>query len=169
MLPGARAAFGAADLRLCPVPVDSEGLQVGIGAVRAPGAKLVYVTPSHQFPLGVTMSLPRRLALLQWAQRTRAWILEDDHNSQCRYASRPLAALQGLDPARCVIYLGSFSKVLFPALRIGYLVVPPRLVEAFVAARALTDRHSPSATQAALADFIVVGGRRPDPERAHGE
>jgi GntR family transcriptional regulator/MocR family aminotransferase len=155
--PGARAAFAAAGLRLCPIPVDAEGFQVAVAAARAPLAKLVYITPSHQNPLGVTMSLPRRLALLKWAQRTRTWILEDDHNSQYRYASRPLAALQGLDMAGRVIYLGSFSKVLFPALRIGYLVVPPGLVEAFVAARALTDRHSPSATQAALADFIGDG------------
>lgn len=132
--PGARAALAAAGLRLCPVPVDSEGFRVGVAAGRPPVAKLAYVTPSHQNPLGVTMSLVRRLALLKWAERTRIWILEDDHNSQYRYASRPLAALQGLDTAGRVIYLGSFSKVLFPALRIGYLVVPPGLADVFIAA-----------------------------------
>jgi GntR family transcriptional regulator/MocR family aminotransferase len=103
------------------------------------------------------MSLHRRLALLEWASRSGAWILEDDYDSEYRYAGRPLAALQGLDTAGRVIYAGTFSKVLFPALRLGYLVVPPDLVDAFVAARALADRHSPSVTQAVLADFIDAG------------
>jgi len=155
--PGARSALAAAELRIVPVPVDGEGLDVGAGAVRAPAARLVYVTPSHQYPLGVTMSLARRLALLEWARRAGAWILEDDYDSEYRYAGRPLAALQGLDSASCVIYLGTFSKVLFPALRVGYVVVPPELVDAFVAARALIDRHTPSVTQAVLADFIEEG------------
>jgi GntR family transcriptional regulator/MocR family aminotransferase len=155
--PGARGALVAAGIRLAPVPVDGEGLDVRRGARQAPGARLVYVTPSHQYPLGVTMSLHRRLALLQWASRSGAWILEDDYDSEYRYAGRPLAALQGLDTAGRVIYAGTFSKVLFPALRLGYLVVPAELVDAFVAARALADRHSPSVTQAALADFIEGG------------
>jgi GntR family transcriptional regulator/MocR family aminotransferase len=155
--PGARGALVAAGIRLVPVPVDAEGLDVRRGARRAPGARLVYVTPSHQYPLGVTMSLNRRLALLEWASASGAWILEDDYDSEYRYAGRPLAALQGLDTAGRVIYAGTFSKVLFPALRLGYLVVPPELVDAFVAARALADRHSPSVTQAALADFIDGG------------
>jgi GntR family transcriptional regulator/MocR family aminotransferase len=103
------------------------------------------------------MSLHRRLALLEWASRSGAWILEDDYDSEYRYAGRPLAALQGLDAAGRVIYAGTFSKVLFPSLRLGYLVVPAELVDAFVAARALADRHSPSVTQAALADFIDGG------------
>ena len=103
------------------------------------------------------MSLNRRLALLEWASASGAWILEDDYDSEYRYAGRPLAALQGLDTAGRVIYAGTFSKVLFPALRLGYLVVPPELVDAFIAARALADRHSPSVTQAALADFIDGG------------
>jgi GntR family transcriptional regulator/MocR family aminotransferase len=154
---GARGALVAAGIRLAPVPVDAEGLDVGRGARDAPGARLVYVTPSHQYPLGVTMSLQRRLALLEWASASGAWILEDDYDSEYRYAGRPLAALQGLDAAGRVIYAGTFSKVLFPALRLGYLVVPPDLVDAFVAARALADRHSPSVTQAALADFIDGG------------
>jgi GntR family transcriptional regulator/MocR family aminotransferase len=155
--PSARAALAAAGMRVCPVPVDAEGLDVADGARRAPQARLAYVTPSHQFPLGVTMSLARRLALLEWARRSGGWILEDDHDSEYRYASRPLAAVQGLDRTGCVIYLGTFSKVLFPALRLGYLVVPPSLVDAFTAARDLVDRHSPSLTQAALADFIADG------------
>jgi GntR family transcriptional regulator/MocR family aminotransferase len=154
---GARGALGAAGIRLAPVPVDEEGLDVRRGARAAPGARLVYVTPSHQYPLGVTMSLQRRLALLEWASASGAWILEDDYDSEYRYAGRPLAALQGLDAAGRVIYAGTFSKVLFPALRLGYLVVPAGLVDAFVAARALSDRHSPSVTQAALADFIDAG------------
>lgn len=155
--PSARAALAAAGARLCPVPVDAEGLDVAEGARRAPGARLAYVTPSHQFPLGVTMTLPRRLALLDWARRAGGWILEDDHNSEYRYASRPLASLQGLDTAGSVVYLGSFSKVLFPALRLAYLVVPAPLVSAFAAARALVDRHSPSAVQAALTQFMADG------------
>jgi GntR family transcriptional regulator/MocR family aminotransferase len=155
--PGARGALVAAGIHLAPVPVDAEGLDVRGGARRAPGARLVYVTPSHQYPLGVTMSLHRRLALLEWASTSGAWILEDDYDSEYRYAGRPLAALQGLDTAGRVIYAGTFSKVLFPALRLGYLVAPPELVDAFVASRALADRHSPSVTQAALADFIDGG------------
>jgi GntR family transcriptional regulator / MocR family aminotransferase len=158
--PGYQGAWGAlvaAGIRLAPVAVDGEGLDVRRGARRAPSARLVYVTPSHQYPLGLTMSLKRRLALLEWANASGAWILEDDYDSEYRYAGRPLAALQGLDPAGRVIYAGTFSKVLFPALRLGYLVVPPGLVDAFVAARALTDRHSPSVTQAALADFLDGG------------
>jgi GntR family transcriptional regulator/MocR family aminotransferase len=155
--PGARHALAAAGLRVAAVPLDAEGLDVHAAETRAPGARLAYVTPSHQYPLGVTMSLARRLALLAWAGRARAFILEDDYDSEYRYAGRPLAALQGLDGARRVIYLGTFSKVLFPALRLGYLVVPPDLVDAFTAARALTDRHSPSVTQAVLADFIADG------------
>src|SRR5262245_61770433 len=155
--PGARGALVAAGIRLAPIAVDAEGLDVRRGARGAPRARLVYVTPSHQYPLGGTMTLNRRLALLEWASRSGAWILEDDYDSEYRYAGRPLAALQGLDTAGRVIYAGTFSKVLFPALRLGYLVVPPDLVDAFVAARALADRHSPSVTQAALADFIDGG------------
>jgi GntR family transcriptional regulator/MocR family aminotransferase len=154
---GARGALLGAGARAVPVPVDAEGLEIATGAARSPQARMVYVTPSHQYPLGVTMSLTRRLALLEWASRAGAWVLEDDYDSEYRYAGRPLSSLQGLDSASRVIYMGTFSKVMFPALRLGYLVAPPDLVDAFVAARALADRHTPSVEQAALAEFITDG------------
>jgi GntR family transcriptional regulator/MocR family aminotransferase len=120
-------------------------------------ARLAHVTPSHQFPLGRTMSLPRRLELLDWAASTSAWILEDDYDSEFRYTGRPLPALQGLDTGGRVIYTGTFSKVLFPSLRLGYLVVPEELVDPFRAAHALADRHNPAIDQAVLADFLAEG------------
>jgi len=155
--PGARAALSAAGARLVYVPVDPEGLDVAAGAGLEPRARLVYVTPSHQFPLGMTMSLPRRLALLDWASRAGAWVVEDDFDSEYRYEGRPLAALQGLDREGRVVYVGTFSKVLFPSLRLGYVVAPPSLVDAFVAARSVAGRHSPSVEQAILTDFIEEG------------
>jgi GntR family transcriptional regulator / MocR family aminotransferase len=155
--PSARAALQGAEVRPVPVPVDGDGLEVDAGAARGPGARLVYVTPSHQYPAGVTMSLSRRLALLDWARRANAWVVEDDYDSEFRYAGRPLAALQGLDRDGRVIYVGTFSKALFPSLRLGYLVVPPDLVNAFVAARAVIDRQSPTLTQAVVADFLNEG------------
>lgn len=154
---GARGALLAAGARLVPVPVDARGLDVEAGVRACPQARMAYISPSHQYPLGVTMSLPRRLALLQWASQAQAWILEDDYDSEFRYTGPPLAALQGLDATGRVIYIGTFSKVLFPALRLGYLVAPPALVEAFVAARGLADRGSPWLEQAVLADFITEG------------
>jgi GntR family transcriptional regulator/MocR family aminotransferase len=137
--------------------VDEEGLNVAKAAARAPGARLVYVAPSHQYPLGVTLSLGRRLALLEWAARAGAWVLEDDYDSEFRYAGRPLAAMQGLDTTGRVIYLGTFSKVLFPSLRLGYMVVPPDMVDAFTTARALAGWCSPIVEQAVLTDFINEG------------
>jgi GntR family transcriptional regulator/MocR family aminotransferase len=154
---GARAAFESAGARVHPVPVDAEGLQVHVGTARAPRARLAYVTPSHQYPLGVTLSLPRRLALLEWARATGAWVLEDDYDSEFRYATRPLAAIQGLDAAGRVLYSGTFNKVMFPALRLAFLVVPEALVEAFAAARAATEGHAPLLSQAAMASFIEAG------------
>ncbi|HEY9230968.1 MAG TPA: PLP-dependent aminotransferase family protein [Blastocatellia bacterium] len=154
---GTRAALLAAGARVIPVPVDDEGLDVQAGERLAPAARLVYVSPSHQYPLGVTMSLARRLALLEWARAAGAWVIEDDYDSEYRYAHRPLAALQGLDKDGRVIYLGTFSKVMFPSLRIGYVVVPVDLVDAFVAARGVLSRFTPSIDQAALADFIHEG------------
>jgi len=154
---GARGALLGAGARLTPVPVDQEGLVVAEGIGRQPRARLVYVSPSHQFPLGVTMSLARRLALLEWVRQSGAWVIEDDYDSEYRYSGRPIAALQGLDFTGRVIYLGTFSKVLFPALRLGYLILPPELVEPFSKARALVDRHSPLIDQAVLAEFIAEG------------
>jgi GntR family transcriptional regulator / MocR family aminotransferase len=154
---GARAALLAAGAILAPVPVDRHGLDVAAGEHRAPEARLAYVSPSHQFPLGVTLSATRRLELLRWARRARAWVLEDDYDSEYRYASRPLASLQGLDDDGRVVYIGTFSKTLFPGLRLGYVIAPPGTEDAFRAARAAADRHSPSLEQAVLADFIGAG------------
>jgi GntR family transcriptional regulator/MocR family aminotransferase len=151
---GARSALLGAGAKLNPVPVDEEGLDVVAGEHQAPAARLVYVSPSHQYPLGITMTLARRLALLQWASRAGAWIIEDDYESEYRYTGRPLAALQGLDKEGRVIYIGTFSKVLFPALRIGYMVVPADVVEIFIRARSILSRFSPSIDQAVLTDFI---------------
>lgn len=154
---GARGALMSAGARLVPVPVDGEGLDVAAGVAACATARLAYVTPSHQYPLGVTMSLPRRLALLEWARHAGAWVLEDDYDSEYRYTSRPLPAIQGLDTERRTLYVGTLSKVLLPALRLGYVVVPEDLVAAFVNARALLDRHGPTIEQAVLAAFIREG------------
>jgi len=154
---GARGAWTAAGIRCVPVAVDAEGLSITQGEQLAPQARMTYVSPSHQYPLGVTMSLARRMALLAWARRHEAWIAEDDYDSEFRYAGRPLAALQGLDTAGRVIYIGTFSKVLFPALRLGYMVVPSGAVDAFAGARALADRHPPGPSQALVAEFISAG------------
>jgi GntR family transcriptional regulator/MocR family aminotransferase len=153
---GARGALAGAGARITAVPVDEHGIVVSEGRRRAPDARLAFVTPSRQLPLGVTMSLERRLELLDWAS-DRAWILEDDYDSEFRYASRPLAALQGLDTVGCVLYTGTFSKVMFPSLRLGYLVVPESLVDAFAVARHFADYHSAYIDQAAMTDFMVDG------------
>src|SRR5262249_2292462 len=155
--PGARSALRAAGARIVPVRVDADGLDVGQGARQAGDARLVYVTPSHQYPLGVPMSLPRRLALLRWARAARAWVIEDDYDSEFRYGARPIPCLHGLDADGRVIYVGSFSKTLFPALRLGFLIVPFDLRERLVAARAAADQHPPTIDQAVLADFLVDG------------
>jgi len=149
--------FELAGARVVSLPVDDEGLDVARLSAQVPEAKLVYVTPSSQFPLGMTMTLPRRLALIDWAERCGAVIVEDDYNGEYRYAGRPLPALSGLAPQGRVLYTGSFSKLLFPALRLGYIVVPPDAVEHFAAARWLLDRHAPPLEQAVLADFIDEG------------
>jgi GntR family transcriptional regulator / MocR family aminotransferase len=151
--PGAAMAFEALGAKICPVPVDDEGM-------RLPGArktKLVYITPGHQFPLGTTMSLARRLQLLDWARRSRTLIFEDDYDSEFRYSGRPIPALQGLDRQGLVLFAGSFSKVLFPALRIGYLVLPSDLVDTFAAAKSVLNRHAPPFEQTVLCDFMVEG------------
>jgi GntR family transcriptional regulator/MocR family aminotransferase len=153
----ARSALTAGGAAVVPVPVDGEGLDVEAGTALGPEARLVYVCPSHQYPLGVSMSLARRLALLRWAERSSAWILEDDYDSEYRYAGRPIPALQGLDAAGRVLYLGTFSKTLFPSLRLGFLIVPEALVEPFVAVRASTELLPPTLDQAVLADFLGEG------------
>ena len=155
--PGARGAFLGAGAQIIPVPVDHEGLIVKIGIERAPQARLVYLTPSHQFPLGETMSLPRRLGLLDWVKQANAYVIEDDYDSEFRFATRPLATLQGLDDADRVIYIGTFSKVLFPSIRIGYMILPPPLIDSFLKVRRLVDIHSPILEQAVLADFMAEG------------
>jgi len=155
--PGARAALEAAGIIEVPVPVDHEGLVVDAGEALCREARLAYVTPSHQFPLGVTLSLSRRLQLLSWARQNDAWILEDDYDSEFRFAGRPLASLAGLDGGSHVVYLGTLSKVLFPALRLGYLVVPTETVDAFVAARYAADRNTGILEQAVVAEFFEEG------------
>jgi GntR family transcriptional regulator/MocR family aminotransferase len=154
---GARAALLVAGAALVPVPIVSEGLNLAAGMARHARPRLVYTTPSHQFPLGVTMSLARRLALLEWAASANTWLIEDDYDSEFHYAGRPLPALQGLDRAERVIYIGTLSKVLFPALRLGYLIAPPTLVDVFVRARAAVDTHSQALDQVALAEFMREG------------
>ncbi|HEX7928782.1 MAG TPA: PLP-dependent aminotransferase family protein, partial [bacterium] len=140
-------ALVAAGMHPVPVPVDDQGMDVAAGLQRAPRARAAYVTPSHQYPLGVTLAMPRRLALLDWAHRTGAWIIEDDYDAVFRYGGRPLASLQGLDEGQRVIYVGSLNKLLFPGLRLGYAVVPRALLPAFVNLRNLTDRHPPTFVQ----------------------
>jgi GntR family transcriptional regulator / MocR family aminotransferase len=151
----ARQVFASYSARLIPVPVDGEGMVVS-GLARS-GARLAVVTPSHQFPTGATMSLPRRLSLLRWARSEGGLVIEDDYDSGFRFQGRPLPSLQGLDDASTVAYLGSFSKVLFPSLRVGYAVLPPGLVAAFEAAKDLTDRQTPILEQQVLASFLSEG------------
>lgn len=154
---GARGAIKSAGGNLIPVPVDDEGMNPSALPPATEDPRLIYVSPSYQFPLGVTMSLNRRLALLERAKETGAWILEDDYDSEYRYTGRPLAALQGLDGTGGVIYMGTFAKTLFPALRVGYLVVPDSLIDGFTAAIRMTGQSPAPAIQAALADFIDDG------------
>ncbi len=151
---GARAALLAANAKIQAIPVDENGLDVSAGQQIAPKARLAYVTPSHQYPTGVTMSHTRRLELLNWANKTNAWILEDDYDSEYRYDHRPLESLQSLDSHGRVIYIGTFSKVLFPALRLGYMIVPSNLSAAFAAARAIQDRGSSTLEQQTLTAFM---------------
>ena len=153
--PGAVLVFQALRARIFAAAVDREGME--IRHLPAQGVRLIYVTPGHQFPLGSTMSLARRLQLLEWARKSRAVIFEDDYDSEFRYSGRPIPALQGLDDSGLVLYAGSFSKVLFPALRLGYIVIPFDLLHHFEAVLSLTSRHAPLLDQIVLSDFITAG------------
>ncbi|HEX4383889.1 MAG TPA: PLP-dependent aminotransferase family protein, partial [Myxococcales bacterium] len=154
---GARAALVAAGARVVPVPVDERGIDVNAGIARAPDAKLIMLTPSHQYPLGITTSLARRLQLLAFAAKARAVIVEDDYDSEFRHRGRPLMALQGLDESSCVVYIGTFSKTMFPGLRLGFLIAPDSLVPAFARARSMLPGPASAIDQAALARFIADG------------
>jgi GntR family transcriptional regulator/MocR family aminotransferase len=154
--PGLTAVLDDFDIRIHRINVDQQGLDVEQGIAVAPKARAVFVTPSHQYPLGMPLSMSRRLALLAWARKHGAWIVEDDYDSELRYAGHPFPSMQGLDPSR-VIYLGTFSKVLAPSLRLGYAVVPLPLADAFAGARAMIDRHSPSSEQRVLATYMREG------------
>ena len=151
---GARDAFSAAGMNIIPMPMDEEGINFKKTKIKT---NLVYVTPSHQYPLGITMSLNRRLELLDYSSSTGCWILEDDYDSEYRYKGQPLSSLQAIDNNNSVIYMGTFSKVMFPGLRLGYLIIPENLIESFTAAKMLTDRNSPILEQAALEKFITEG------------
>jgi GntR family transcriptional regulator/MocR family aminotransferase len=163
---GAREIFRAAGALLRPIPVDREGLD----AAKLPKrARIAFVTPSHQFPTGAILPLSRRLALLEWAKRADAMIIEDDYDGEFRYEGQPVESLQGLDTEGRVIYVGTFSRTIFPALRLGYLVVPKSLVSAFTAAKWLCDRHTATLDQETLAEFIGSGAYHRHLRRARHE
>jgi len=153
---GARKAFEAAGLSCVPVPLDADGMLVERLHGAAP-ARAVFLTPSHQFPSGATLTLERRLAVIEWAQQQQAWIIEDDYDSEFHYAGKPKACVQGLDPHERTIYIGTFTKSLFPGLRLAYMVLPPALVAPMTVARTLQDGHSAPIPQLTLARFIEGG------------
>jgi GntR family transcriptional regulator/MocR family aminotransferase len=152
-----RRVLESAGCRLIAVPVESEGMNVEAGIKRCRRARAAFVAPSHQYPLGVTMSASRRLQLLDWAHKSGSWIIEDDYDSEYRFGSHPIASLQGLDTDARVIYIGTLSKVMFPALRLGYVIIPKDLVSAFSGARDTVDIFSATLYQAVLTDFIQEG------------
>ena len=154
---GARKAFEMAQLRVLPVPVDAHGLSIEHLRADRSGANTIYVTPSHQYPTGVTLTLERRLALTAWAAERQGWIIEDDYDSQFHYAGLPTACVQGLDTQQRTIYLGTFAKSLYPGLRIGYMVLPPALIKPMTHARSILDGHTPQLDQLTLARFIADG------------
>jgi GntR family transcriptional regulator/MocR family aminotransferase len=152
----ARRVFGFAGAKVIPQPIDGEGIVIARRS-KQPTPKIIYVTPSHQFPLGMTMSLARRRALIEFAHERDAYIFEDDHNSEFRFTGPPLPCLQGLDDCGRVIYAGTLSKILYPSLRLGYILAPEQLVEPMIKIRAVMDQHSPAIDQATLARFIADG------------
>jgi GntR family transcriptional regulator/MocR family aminotransferase len=154
---GAISAFRQAGAKIIPVPVDEYGLSVSAGERFCKDARAAYLTPAHQCPLGMSMPVERRMALLNWAQRAGAFLIEDDYDSEYRFEGRPIPALQGLDKNGSVIFLGSFNKVLFPSLRLGYLVSPPSLLDSLLALRLGADFYPPSLDQAILCDFMTEG------------
>lgn len=154
---GARKAFEMAQLRIVPVPVDAQGLRTDRLLADRSGANTVYVTPSHQYPTGATLALERRLELAAWAVRRQGWIIEDDYDSQFHYEGAPTACVQGLGSVQRTIYLGTFSKSLFPGLRMGYMVLPPELVQPMHHARSILDGHTPQIAQLTLARFMAEG------------
>lgn len=154
---GATIAFANAGAQIVPVPVDGDGLSVSAGMELCAHARGVFVTPGHQFPLGMTLPIQRRMAVLDWAVRKGAFVIEDDYDSEYRFVERPVPALQSLDRHSNVVFVGSFNKLLFPSLRVGYIVLPSSLVDAFLAFRYRTDFHNLNADQAVLCDFIAEG------------
>jgi len=155
--PGIRACLAGHGARVCPAPVDGEGLDIHTAATRWPGARLAVVTPTHQYPLGVQMGLARRLALIDWARQCQGWIVEDDYDGEFQYGTHRMPALCSLPHGGRVLYIGTFSKTLHPGLRLGFVVLPQALLPAFAGAKALCDRHSPGDSQAVLARFIGEG------------
>ncbi len=154
---GAHAALSGIGAKLIPIPVDESGLMISAGIATEPNAKAAYITPSHQYPTGVVMSMRRRLDILAWAQDRDAWIIEDDYDSEFRYVGRPLASLQGIDDGARVIYVGTLSKMLFPGARIGFAVVPRDLIDVFTGAKFVTDRQPATLLQAMVTDFMRQG------------
>lgn len=154
---GATIAFERVGAKIIPVPVDEEGLSVSIGIKACAHAKGVFLTPAHQFPLGMAMSLKRRIEVLEWAAHTGSFIIEDDYDSEYQFKGQPAPALQGLDRNSTVIFVGTFTKLLFPSLRLGYIVLPPSLVDVFVSFRRGSELRSSGLEQAVLCDFIVEG------------
>jgi len=154
---GAKKAFEAAEARVVPIDVDTHGIRTDLLRADQSGAHCVYVTPSHQYPTGATLSLERRLDLILWAQEHSKWIIEDDYDSEFHYEGLPTACVQGLDKHQRTIYLGTFSKTLYPGLRMGYMVLPPELVTVFTRARSIMDGHTPQIPQLTLARFMEDG------------
>lgn len=154
---GACRAFDAAGLESVPVPLDAQGIRIEPLQNAAQPAKAIFLTPSHQFPTGATLALDRRLAIIEWAHRNQAWIIEDDYDSEFHYAGKPTACVQGLDAHDRTIYIGTFTKSMFPGLRIGYMVLPSQLVAPMTVARTLQDGHSASIPQLTLARFMEGG------------